>query len=78
MHNATVFGGSRSAHLKSGFLTAAKAVQRAMGPFDSLLTRVDRRMDVIASLELDPMTRLRGFAHALSVAPRRLRAAEHA
>lgn len=78
VHNATVFGASSGAHLKSGFLGAAKAVQKALGPLDRMLTRVDRRMDVIASLELETGARLRGFAYALSAAPRRWRMAEHA
>lgn len=78
VHNATVFAASPQGHLKRSFLHAAKAVQGVLGPLDGLLTRVDRRMDVIASLELDAMTRLRGFGYALSKAPQRLKGAEHA
>ncbi|MBW8881440.1 MAG: GNAT family N-acetyltransferase, partial [Asticcacaulis sp.] len=78
VHNATVFGSAPQARVKNGFLVAAKAMQKAMGPLDSLLERVDRRMDVIASLELDPVERLRGFAYALSAAPRRMRVADNA
>lgn len=71
--NATVFGGSTAGRFKAGFLNVACGVQRALGPLDGLLARVDRRMDQIASLELDPFDRLRGFGFALATASRRTR-----
>lgn len=73
VHHATVFGGSPAGRLKAGFLDVARGMQRALGPLDGLLARVDRRMDQIASLELDTFDRLRGFGFALATASRRTR-----
>ncbi len=78
VHNATVFSAAPQGRVKSGILVAAKTMQKALGPLDGLFERFDRRMDVIASLELDPVERIRGFAYALSAAPKRWRATDNA
>ncbi|EGF92484.1 hypothetical protein ABI_09210 [Asticcacaulis biprosthecium C19] len=71
VHNAMVFSSSPAGRFKQGFLKAGRRLQRAIRPVDHLLNRIDRRMDVIASLELDTVARLRGFTHAVVTAPKR-------
>ncbi|ESQ93024.1 hypothetical protein ABAC460_01865 [Asticcacaulis sp. AC460] len=71
VHNAMVFSSSPAGRFKQGFLRAGRRLQRAIRPVDHLLNRIDRRMDVIASLELRTVDRLRGFTHAVVTAPKR-------
>ncbi|ESQ77197.1 GNAT family N-acetyltransferase [Asticcacaulis sp. AC402] len=71
VHNAMVFSSSPAGRFKQGFLKAGRRLQRAIRPVDHLLNRIDRRMDVIASLELDTVARLRGFTHAVVTSPKR-------
>ena len=77
VHNTTVFGGSLGARVKASFRDVAHGVQRALGPVDGVLARVDRRMDQIASLELGAVSRLLGFGMAVATASRRNRS-DHA
>ncbi len=56
---------------------AAGRAQRMMGGAGIALARLGRRVDQIACLELDTMSRLKGIAHAFTHASKRLRAADH-
>ena len=57
---------------------AAGRAQRVLGRAGNALARLNRRMDQIACLELDTISRLRGVTHAFTNASKRLRAADHA
>jgi len=56
---------------------AAGRAQRALGSAGNALARLNRRIDQIACLELDTLSRLKGVAHAFTHASKRLRAADH-
>lgn len=61
----------------AGLARAAGRVQNALGGHNGALARLNRRVDQIASLELDTPSRLKGIAYAFSNASKRLRAADH-
>ena len=65
------------AGLDAGLARAAGRVQNALGGHNGALARLNRRVDQIASLELDTASRLKGIAYAFSNASKRLRAADH-
>ncbi len=56
---------------------AAGRAQTAMGGAGQALARLNRRIDQIACLELDTVSRLKGVAYAFSHASKRLRVADH-
>jgi len=53
-------------------------IRRALGEkVDGAFTRLNRRLDQIASLELDAISRARGVAYAFSNASKRMKVAEN-
>jgi CelD/BcsL family acetyltransferase involved in cellulose biosynthesis len=65
------------AHLAPRVARVAHRARQAMGGAGNALARLNRRIDQIACLELDTMSRLKGVAYAFSHASKRLRAADH-
>ncbi|MFT4075012.1 MAG: GNAT family N-acetyltransferase [Asticcacaulis sp.] len=68
-----IYGASPSGRLGRNLSLAAGRLQQAMGGrVSGAVTRLNRRFDQIACLELDLVGRAKGVAHAVSSIPRRL------
>ena len=76
--HARIYGGSASAHLSERLAHLASDVQKSMDRnrigrgMANALTRLNRRVDQIACLELDFASRAKGVAHAFANARRRI------
>ncbi len=75
MTHARLYGAH--AHLDARLSRAGDRAQRALGKPGQALARLNRRMDQIACLELDTLSRLKGVAYAFTNASKRLRTADH-
>ncbi len=73
--HARIYGAQ--AQLDARLSRAAGRARQAMGGAGHAIARLNRRMDQIACLELDTLSRLKGVAHAFTHASKRLRAADH-
>jgi CelD/BcsL family acetyltransferase involved in cellulose biosynthesis len=68
-----IYGASASGRFGRNLSVAAGRLQQAMGGrVSGAVTRLNRRFDQIACLELDLVSRAKGVAHAVSSIPRRL------
>ena len=65
------------ARLDARLSHAGSRAQHALGKPGQALARLNRRMDQIACLELDTLSRLKGVAYAFTNASKRLRTADH-
>ncbi|MDV6331743.1 GNAT family N-acetyltransferase [Asticcacaulis sp. 201] len=79
VRHTRIYGASSSARFGAGLANVATRVQGAMGGrVADAVTRLNRRFDQIACLELDFVSRAKGVAYAFAAAPRRLRTSQGA
>ncbi len=73
VRHVRIYGASASGRFGQNLSLAAARLQQAMGGrVAGAMTRLNRRFDQIACLELDLVSRAKGVAHAVSSIPRRL------
>ncbi len=73
VRHTRLYGGSSIARFRENFAHVRHTAQAAMGRgVDTVMTRLGRRFDQIACLELDTIGRARGVAFALGSASKRL------
>jgi len=78
VRHARAYSGAPDARLSAGMARVGADIRRVLGPkIDSAFTRLNRRLDQIATLELDTLSRARGVAYAFSNASKRMKVADH-
>ncbi|MEI9903646.1 MAG: GNAT family N-acetyltransferase [Asticcacaulis sp.] len=79
VRHARFYSDAPAARMNEKLAGLAGQAQKALGPTaDMAFTRLGRRVDQIATLELDFLGRAKGVAYALSNAGKRWKATEHA
>lgn len=78
VRHARVYSDAPPARLQARLDRLSLDARKAMGPrIDQAFGRLNRRLDHIATLELDALSRVRGVAHAFSSVSRRRRSSDN-
>jgi len=78
VRHARAYSNAPDARLSASMARVGADIRRALGEkVDGAFTRLNRRLDQIASLELDAISRARGVAYAFSNASKRMKVAEN-
>lgn len=78
VRHARAYSDAPDARLSASMARVGADIRRVLGPkVDGAFTRLNRRLDQIATLELDAIGRARGVAYAFSNASKRMKVADH-